>query len=87
MNRIFRSPLWLVLAVLAPIILALQPATLDAQTQSARTVPRTATHTAEKQKMNAWTIGLDLGRFPYPAHEPMAFWGDAAKLKRCLQAE
>ena len=36
---------------------------------------------------NAWTIGLDLGRYPYPAHEPMAFWGDAAKLKRCLQAE
>ena len=35
---------------------------------------------------NAWTIGLDLGRYPYPAHEPMAFWGDAAKLKRCLQA-
>ena len=34
-----------------------------------------------------WTIGLDLGRYPYPAHEPMAFWGDAAKLKRCLQAE
>jgi dTDP-6-deoxy-L-talose 4-dehydrogenase (NAD+) len=36
---------------------------------------------------NAWTIGLDLGRYPYPGHEPMAFWGDAAKLKRCLQAE
>jgi dTDP-6-deoxy-L-talose 4-dehydrogenase (NAD+) len=34
---------------------------------------------------NAWTIGLDLGRFPYSAHEPMAFWGDAAKLKRCLR--
>ncbi|MEO5844656.1 MAG: NAD(P)-dependent oxidoreductase [Caldimonas sp.] len=36
---------------------------------------------------NAWTIGLDLGRYPYPAHEPMAFWGDAAKLKRCLGDE
>ena len=29
---------------------------------------------------NGWPIGLDLGRYPYPAHEPMAFWGDAAKL-------
>lgn len=33
---------------------------------------------------NGWTIGLDLGRHPYSAHEPMAFWGDAAKLERCL---
>jgi nucleoside-diphosphate-sugar epimerase len=36
---------------------------------------------------NGWTIGLDLGRYPYPAHEPMAFWGDPAKLRRCLQDE
>jgi len=36
---------------------------------------------------NAWPIGLDLGRYPYPTHEPMAFWGDATKLRRCLQAE
>ncbi len=36
---------------------------------------------------NAWSIGLDLGRYPYPDHEPMAFWGDAAKLARCLQQE
>jgi dTDP-6-deoxy-L-talose 4-dehydrogenase (NAD+) len=35
---------------------------------------------------NAWTIGLDLGRYPYPAHEPMAFWGDATKLRQCLRA-
>ena len=33
---------------------------------------------------NAWTIALDLGRYPYPAHEPMAFWGDASKLRQCL---
>jgi TRAP-type uncharacterized transport system substrate-binding protein len=58
MKTVSRSSLSRALAVLAPIILALQPATLDAQTQSARTVPRTATHTAEKQKMNAWTVGL-----------------------------
>jgi nucleoside-diphosphate-sugar epimerase len=35
---------------------------------------------------NGWSIGLDLGRYSYPAHEPMAFWGDSAKLTRCLQA-
>jgi nucleoside-diphosphate-sugar epimerase len=35
---------------------------------------------------NEWPIGIDLGRYPYPAHEPMAFWGDSAKLVRCLQA-
>ncbi|HEY4958475.1 MAG TPA: NAD-dependent epimerase/dehydratase family protein, partial [Caldimonas sp.] len=35
---------------------------------------------------NRWSIGLDLGRYPYPAHEPMAFWGDSAKLTQCLQA-
>ncbi len=36
---------------------------------------------------NGWKIELDLGRYPYPAHEPMAFWGDATKLTRCLQSE
>jgi nucleoside-diphosphate-sugar epimerase len=35
---------------------------------------------------NGWSIELDLGRYPYPAHEPMAFWGDATKLGQCLQA-
>ncbi len=33
------------------------------------------------------TIALDLGRYPYPAHEPMAFWGDDAKLRRCLRED
>ena len=33
---------------------------------------------------NGWRIGLDLGRFPYSAHEPMAFWGDRRKLAACL---
>jgi len=31
-----------------------------------------------------WTIEPDLGRYPYPEHEPMAFWGDATKLRECL---
>src|SRR3954470_10735082 len=56
MNRIFRSPLWLVLAVLAPIILALQPANVDAQGQSVRPLQRAPS--TEKEKMNAWTVGL-----------------------------
>lgn len=32
------------------------------------------------------SIVLDLGRYPYPAHEPMAFWGDDTKLRQCLRA-
>jgi dTDP-6-deoxy-L-talose 4-dehydrogenase (NAD+) len=30
-------------------------------------------------------IRLNLGRYPYPDYEPMAFWGDPAKLARCLE--
>ena len=56
MNTVFR--LRLLLAVLAPVILAIQPATLDAQTQSVRPPQRSPTHTAEKEKINAWTVGL-----------------------------
>jgi TRAP-type uncharacterized transport system substrate-binding protein len=48
----------LLLAVLGPLILALQPATLDAQTQSVRPPQSSPSHTAEKDKMNAWTVGL-----------------------------
>jgi dTDP-6-deoxy-L-talose 4-dehydrogenase (NAD+) len=29
---------------------------------------------------NHWTIRLNLGHFPYPDYEPMAFWGDCQKL-------
>jgi TRAP-type uncharacterized transport system substrate-binding protein len=56
MNTVLRSRL--LLAVLAPVILALQPATLDAQTQSVRPAQRSPTHTAEKDRLNAWTVGL-----------------------------
>lgn len=45
-------------AVLAPMILALQPAALDAQAQSARPAQRSPSHAAEREKMNAWTVGL-----------------------------
>lgn len=30
------------------------------------------------------SIKLNLGHFPYPEYEPMAFWGDRHKLDRCL---
>ena len=56
MNTVFR--LRLLLAVLAPVILALQPANLDAQTQSARPSQGPTARTTEKDKMNAWTVGL-----------------------------
>jgi dTDP-6-deoxy-L-talose 4-dehydrogenase (NAD+) len=35
---------------------------------------------------NRWTIRMNLGRYPYPDHEPLAFWGDAGKLRLCMGA-
>jgi dTDP-6-deoxy-L-talose 4-dehydrogenase (NAD+) len=32
-------------------------------------------------------ITLNLGRYPYPEHEPMAFWGDRSKLDRSLEMQ
>ena len=32
-------------------------------------------------------IALNLGHYPYPTHEPMAFWGDARLLRALLGAE
>jgi TRAP-type uncharacterized transport system substrate-binding protein len=62
MNTLLRPRLLLLLAALAPVILALQPANVDAQTRSVRPSQRaaayTAAYTAEKDKMNAWTVGL-----------------------------
>lgn len=34
---------------------------------------------------NNWDIKLNLGHFPYPDYEPMAFWGDQRKLYHYLQ--
>lgn len=31
-------------------------------------------------KENGWSIKLNLGHYPYPDYEPMAFWGDSKKL-------
>lgn len=33
---------------------------------------------------NGWNIGLNLGHYPYPDYEPMAFWGDRHKLDESL---
>jgi nucleoside-diphosphate-sugar epimerase len=33
---------------------------------------------------NAWDIELDLGCYPYPDYEPMAFWGNRDRLDRFL---
>jgi len=33
---------------------------------------------------NGWTIVLNLGHYPYPDYEPMAFWGERHKLDRIL---
>jgi dTDP-6-deoxy-L-talose 4-dehydrogenase (NAD+) len=36
---------------------------------------------------NGWSIDLNLGHYPYPEYEPMAFWGVRDKLKRCLETQ
>src|SRR5229473_7175815 len=58
MNTLLMPRLLFLLAVAAPVILALQPANVDAQTQSARPSQSPAARTTEKDKMNAWTVGL-----------------------------
>jgi hypothetical protein len=46
------------IAALAPFVLAMQPACVDAQTQRVGT-PRTVSQSeVQKEKMNAWTVGL-----------------------------
>lgn len=35
---------------------------------------------------NGWPIALNLGRYPYPDYEPMAFWGDRSRLDGLLGA-
>jgi nucleoside-diphosphate-sugar epimerase len=35
-------------------------------------------------KENGWSIRLNLGHYPYPDYEPMAFWGDSQKLSLLL---
>jgi nucleoside-diphosphate-sugar epimerase len=34
---------------------------------------------------NGWAIELNLGHYPYPDYEPMAFWGDRRRLDAILE--
>src|SRR6188474_1350066 len=58
MNALPRPRLPFLLATAVAIILALQPDKVGAQTQKLRPTQGTATHATEKEKMNAWTVGL-----------------------------
>src|SRR5712664_4399135 len=58
MNTLLRPRLLLLFVLAALVILALQPANVDAQAQSARPPQGPKAHTTEKEKMNAWTVGL-----------------------------
>src|SRR5258706_2231372 len=58
MNTLPGPRLLFLLAVAAPVIVALQPANVDAQAQSARPPQGPTARTTEKEKMNAWTVGL-----------------------------
>jgi TRAP-type uncharacterized transport system substrate-binding protein len=63
MNTFLRPRLLLLLAALAPVILAFQPSNVDAQTsnvdpQSIRPPRRAPAQETAKEKMNAWTVGL-----------------------------
>ena len=35
---------------------------------------------------NGWSINLNLGHYPYPDYEPMAFWGDRRRLDSLLNS-
>lgn len=35
-------------------------------------------------KENRWSIDINLGHYPYPEYEPMAFWGDRSRLSEYL---
>jgi nucleoside-diphosphate-sugar epimerase len=36
---------------------------------------------------NSWDVDLELGHYPYPDYEPMAFWGSTKKLQLCLSRD
>jgi nucleoside-diphosphate-sugar epimerase len=38
----------------------------------------------EQKASHRWDIKFDFGKYPYPDYEPMAFWGNATKLKKIL---
>jgi dTDP-6-deoxy-L-talose 4-dehydrogenase (NAD+) len=34
---------------------------------------------------HGWSVAPDLGRYPYPDYEPLAFWGDRRRLDAALE--
>jgi TRAP-type uncharacterized transport system substrate-binding protein len=60
MITMFAARISCVLAVLAPVVLALQPTHADAQGQPGP-VQRVPTYTEQQEKINAWTVGLAAG--------------------------
>jgi TRAP-type uncharacterized transport system substrate-binding protein len=56
----FRARLLSLLAAFAPFVLTLQTANVNAQTQGVRQA--TSEHTAQKERMNSWTVGLAGGQ-------------------------
>jgi TRAP-type uncharacterized transport system substrate-binding protein len=60
MIMMFAARLLGVLAVSAPVVLALQPTHVDAQAQPA-VVQRAPTYEQQQEKINAWTVGLAAG--------------------------
>lgn len=36
---------------------------------------------------NGWRIEPELGRYPYPTYEPLAFWGSRGKLDRTIKSK
>ena len=62
MNRFFKVCLSGLLAALAPVILALQPGKVDAQTQTVGPVRSASPRTMQKESMNTWTVGLAGGQ-------------------------
>ena len=45
-------------------------------TLTKKQVPATGFIIASEVHENNWEIELNLGHYPYPGYEPMAFWGD-----------
>ena len=62
MNRFFRVHFFRLLAVWAPVILVLHPANVDAQTQSGRAPRNASQYLLQKERMNAWSVGLAGGQ-------------------------
>src|SRR6267142_813735 len=62
MNIFFRTHFLGLIAALASVVLTLQPTNVDAQTQSISPSRRASSYVAQKERMNAWTVGLAGGQ-------------------------